>query len=185
MLGVDVVCYTLGAEAGAAADVNGLEVAGGALELGLSEGSIAHLLGPVEGVDDGVVHDGEEAVKPEGFAFVLDEPAATALGALAALGGGGHRQGAAGGATGWAERRIAGGETRGEGRSSFIGFEVCCSQWGDEGVARHCDGQCGKVLGGDNGSESGMEGMKKLRERGVRQQRGRERSRWVNGISIR
>lgn len=30
------------------------------------------MAGPMEGVDDGVVDDGEEAVEPEGLALVLD-----------------------------------------------------------------------------------------------------------------
>ena len=90
-LRVDVLDDAERGEAGAAADVDDLEVA--AVELGGLQRVVAHVLGPVARVDDVVVHDGEEAVEPEGLLLVLDE-ARRRDGPRRGGRGGGRRRGA-------------------------------------------------------------------------------------------
>jgi hypothetical protein len=71
VLRVDVLDDAERGEPRAAADVDDREVA--AEEVGRFQRVVAHVLGPVARIDDVVVHDGEEAVEPEGLLLVLDE----------------------------------------------------------------------------------------------------------------
>lgn len=62
----------------------------------MTKGAVAHFAGPVERVDDCIVDDGEEAIKPEGLALVLNETTRSTFGALVIIrGGGGHSEGGA------------------------------------------------------------------------------------------
>lgn len=75
-------------------------------------------MGPMEWVDDGVVDDGEETVKPKGLALVLDETARSTLGVLIVVGSGdGHSKHGAGADTG----AVGGEGGRGRGREDGVG----------------------------------------------------------------
>lgn len=120
---VNVLYDTLGAKACPTAYIDCFEVSAWRFKLRLGEGAVAHFAGPVERVDDGVVDDREEAVKPKGLPLVLNETPRSTFGVLIVIGSGdGHSEdGASADGHSYAVRRERGG--KGEGLVGEGGWE--------------------------------------------------------------